>query len=294
MFDVCVIGHVTRDVIKTDGEIQREIPGGTAYYTPMALRSLGCDVAVITKVARADQPHVLSDLKRSGIALFCHDSDETTTFENIYARDDRDMRTQRVTARASPFSPQDVPPIAAKIFHVGPLTNTDISAELLQQLSRRGNLISLDVQGLCRTIVDGEVRGTDWQEKEVGLRHIDILKADENEVRILCGEYDMENAARKLTGFGPREIIITLAGRGSLIFGDGKVHRIPAVSPRKAVDSTGCGDTYVAGYLYQRLQSRDITTAGAFASVIATAKLERFGAWTGREADLEGIGHDAG
>ena len=51
MFDVCVIGHVTRDVITIKGKTKKVAPGGTAYYTGIACRSLGLRTSVVTKVA---------------------------------------------------------------------------------------------------------------------------------------------------------------------------------------------------------------------------------------------------
>lgn len=286
MFDICVIGHVTKDVIKANGEIQREMPGGTAYYTSMALRSLGLDVAVITKVASEDHDHVLNPLKRAGIVVYCQESERTTSFENIYVRENPDVRTQRVTAIAPPFSPSDMPSISTAICHVGPLTSADVSLELLKALSPRANLISLDVQGLLRRVTNGEVRETDWKDKAEGLGYVDILKANEHEARVLSGEDDVEKAAVGLSSFGPKEIIITRGSRGSIILADGSVYRIPSVPPRRVVDPTGCGDTYIAGYLYQRITSRDIATAGRFGALIATAKLERFGAFSGRGKEL--------
>lgn len=284
VFDVCVVGHVTRDVIKTHDGIHREIPGGTAYYTSMALKSLGLDVAVITKVAQADRDRVLTALERAGIAVYCQESDVTTAFENIYPGENPDIRIQRVTAIAPPFSPNDMPPISATICHVGPLTGADISRELLEHLPTRSHRISLDVQGLLRKIVDGEVRETDWREKESGFGYVDILKADEHEARILSGEDEVEKAAVTLSSLGPKEVVVTCGSRGSIIFAEGTLHRIPPVRPRKVLDPTGCGDTYVAGYLYQRLRSGDVVTAGRFAASIAAAKLECFGAFSGVEA----------
>lgn len=283
MFDVCVIGHVTKDVIRTRDHVAREMPGGTAYYTSMALKRLGLDVAVVTKVAREDQTHLLNALKSAGIAVFCQESKQTTAFENIYLRENADVRIQRVTAIASPFCPHDLPHITSTIYHVGPLTDQDISLELLQHLARRDTRISLDVQGLLRKIKDGEVTVRDWQEKETGLRAVDILKADENEARILSGELDVEKAATKIADLGPQETIITCGGRGSLILAEGRVYRVPSVPARRVVDPTGCGDTFMAGYIYQRLKSRDIDTAGRFGALMASMKLAVFGPFKGAE-----------
>lgn len=278
MFDTCVIGPITRDIIQVNDRVEREMPGGTAYYTSMALRSLGLRVAAVTRASREDQNSLLHELEETGIGVFCRESEQTTVFENIYTEGNPDSRVQRVRSVASPFSPVDLAGISCAIFHVGPLTNTDVSSDLLQEVSSRGDLVSLDVQGLLRKVTHGEVREADWQEKEQGLAYVNILKADEREAAILSGEDDMEKAALKLSGLGPREVIITSGSRGSLILADGKFYRIPAFHARTIIDPTGCGDTFVAGYVYQRLRSSDFSKAGRFAASLASLKLGRFGA----------------
>jgi sugar/nucleoside kinase (ribokinase family) len=277
-FDACVIGHVTQDIIQVDGKIEREMPGGTAYYTSMALRSLGCRVAVITKVSEQDQKSLLQELERAGIAVFCRTSQYTTVFENIYFRENPEVRVQKVRSIAAPFSAEDLAGMSASIFHVGPLTNQDVSPEFLKELPPRANLISLDVQGLSRNVTDGAVTPRTWQGKEKGLAYVDILKADEEEAKTLAGQMEVESAGFMLSALGPKEVIITMAGRGALIFANGEVHRIPAFRAKKIVDPTGCGDTFMAGYIHERLRSQDIPKAGRFASLLAASKMERFGA----------------
>ena len=278
MFDACVLGHITKDIIRVDDKVEREMPGGTVYYTSMALRSLGLRVAAVTKVSRQDRDSLLHELEETGISVFCIESEETTVFENIYAGESLDPRVQRVRSVASPFLPVDLPEITAAVFHVGPLTNMDVSVDLLREISLRGDLVSLDVQGLLRKITHGEIREEDWQEKEKGLVYVDILKADEKEATILSGENDTEKAARRLSDFGPQEIVITCGSRGALIFAKGEFHRIPALHARIKKDPTGCGDTFVAGYVYQRLRSGDFIKAGRLAAFLASLKLEKFGA----------------
>ena len=60
-YDICIIGHVTRDRIDVRGE-SRTIPGGTVYYSGMALSSLGASVTVLTKASERDCGKLLSDL----------------------------------------------------------------------------------------------------------------------------------------------------------------------------------------------------------------------------------------
>lgn len=284
MFDVCVIGHITKDLICIDGKLCREMPGGTAYYTSLALRHLGLKVAVITKVAHADQDRLLCELQRWGIAVFCKDSTETTIFVNCYRSANLADRVQAVYATASPFSPDDVAPLDATLFHLGPLTNRDLPLDVLQAVARKGKLVSLDVQGFVRTVEHGEVKTVDWQDKAAGLPYTHILKAGEEEAWVLSGEAEAERAALRLAAYGPAEVIITLGSKGSVILSQGRFFHIPALPAKTVVDPTGCGDTYMAGYLYHRLRSGDLRTAGRFAASLATAKLAHFGPLRSNEA----------
>lgn len=283
MVDVCVIGHITRDIIRI-GKVEKELPGGVAYYFSMALPSLGASVSLITKCAEEDKS-LLNNLAKRNIGLFYRKSKQTTAFENIYLKD-FNSRVQKVTSLAAPFVPQDIPHVFPKYFHVGPLTNRDIPLDVLKVLSQQSK-VSLDVQGCLRTVAGGTITYSDWREKNEGLTYVNILKADEDEAKILSGEENIERAAERLATYGIDEIVITLGSRGSLIYSKGKFHRIPSFHPKKIVDPTGCGDTYMAGYLFKRLKSFPIFEAGNFAAAVASLKMERYGSFKGTEEDVE-------
>ena len=46
-FDVCVIGHVSRDINAIGGVELEPSPGGAAYYSTMVYRRLGLRAAVV-------------------------------------------------------------------------------------------------------------------------------------------------------------------------------------------------------------------------------------------------------
>ncbi len=285
VFDVCVIGHITRDIIRV-GRTTRATPGGTAYYTSMALRRLGLKVAVVTKVAKEDEVPLLRDVRREKIEVFCKESRISSVFENAYSIENPDTRVQRIRSVGTSFTPEDVDEITATSFHVGPLTNQDIPVQLLKQLTTRARIVSLDVQGMLRPARVGPVSEEDWPEKQKGLACVDILKANEKEALVLSGQNTVGRAASALASLGPKEVIITMGSRGSLIYAEQALHRIPCCSPRKTEDPTGCGDTYVAGYVYQRLKGTAPEMAGRFAAAMATLKLEGPGPFSGSEADV--------
>ena len=63
---------------------------------------------------------------------------------------------------------------------------------------------------------------------------------------------------------------------GSRIICDGEI-KIDAVECDKVVDTTGCGDTYMAAYISQRLLLKSAENAGNFASQIASKKIRNYG-----------------
>jgi sugar/nucleoside kinase (ribokinase family) len=197
-----------------------------------------------------------------------------------------DFRIQNVKCVAQPFTPEDIPDISAQIFHLGPLTKEDITLEILKLLSKKAK-ISLDIQGFLRTIEKGEVKSVDWEEKEEGLAYVNILKTDATEAKILSGENNIKKAAVKLSTYGIDEIIVTLGSKGSLIYSKKEFYFIQSFPPRKIVDATGCGDTYMAGYIYKRLRSSDIYESGRFAAATASLKLEESGPFKGSEEDVQ-------
>ncbi len=285
-FDVCVVGHITKEVVKV-GTTRRTALGGTAYYTAMALKRLGLSVAVVTKGARQDRQRLLQELTSEKVSIFWKDGETTPAFENRYSGMGLDTRTQVLKGRGTPFSAKDLAGISAPAFHFGPLTREDIPLQVLRRAVGKAKIVSLDVQGMVRPARLGVITQEDRADKKKWLACVHILKADETEAFILSGETAMDRAAVVLASFGPEEVVITLGHRGSLVYTAAqRLHKIPGWTPRRLADPTGCGDTYMAGYLYERLRGTTPEMAARFAAAMATLKLERAGPFMGNKADV--------
>ena len=280
-FDVCVVGHVTRDVNTIDGVPQEPSPGGTAYYSSMAYRSLGLRTAVVTRVATEDQTELLDEIRRAGIAVTCLPSRRSTIFENIYPSADPDIRFQRVDAIGDPFTAGDVADVAAKVFHFGPLTRADIPISLLEAAHLKGGCVALGAQGYLRVVVGSTVEMEPWPDLEEGLRWAHVFQADVEETLLFAEDMNILGAVEKLAALAPGEIITTDGSHGSRHFVDGRTIRIPSFPPRRQMDATGCGDTYLAGYLARRMTSGDIAHCATFAAAMASMKLEAVGPFRG-------------
>ncbi len=283
MYDICTIGHITKDKIINPSSVQH-LFGGTAYYFSMALKDFGLHYKLITAVG-SEEAFMLDDLRASGIDIAGLESRHTVYFENIY-QEDQDSREQNVLEKASPFTISTLPAVQAHYFHLGPLLHADIDHDVILELSKRGK-VSLDVQGMLRYAEGQQVKYRDWKEKKKFLPYVSVIKANKHEMEIVTGQRSVEDGARYLADLGVAEVIITQGSKGSLILANGNFSRIPAFRPVRVVDATGCGDTYMAGYLYKKVQGASVEAAGLFGAAMATLKLASYGPFSGKVEAVE-------
>ena len=284
-YDLCCIGHITLDTVITESTTVH-MPGGTAYYFSQAVSGLDLSYLLVTALAESETG-AAQTLQQKGIEVQCWPSRQTVYFENRYSTD-QDFRTQRVLQQADPFVPEQFSGVEAGIFHLGPLLAQDLSPGLIRTLAAKGK-ISLDVQGFLRRVENQTVVPVDWEDKEEILPHIHFLKLNEEEMQVLTGLSDIRKGAKALSDRGAREVIVTLGSRGSLVYASGSYFVIPAFRPQTVTDATGCGDTYMAGYLYQRIKGTGIQQAGEFAAAMARLKIESSGPFTGTREHVSAV-----
>lgn len=281
--DICCIGHITLDKIITP-KFEAYMPGGTAYYFAEAMRHLDPDgFRLVTSVGATEMP-VPEKMRDGGLDVTVIPSRRSVYFENKYGEDMND-RTQRVLAKADPFTVENLKGIDAEVYHLGTLLADDFGLDVIKELSRRGR-VSVDVQGYLRKVEGESVVPADYADKLQALPYIDILKANEKEMETLTGTADPYKAARILADWGVKEVLLTLGDKGSLVYAEGEYYEIPAFAPEALVDATGCGDTYMAGYLHRRRRGASYRDAAIFAAVMCTIKLNCKGPFAASEQDV--------
>jgi sugar/nucleoside kinase (ribokinase family) len=283
-FDVCVIGPVARDINAVGVREQPPQPGGAAYYSTMVYAALGLRVVVVTRVAAADEPALLTELRARAVTILNLGTEISTTFRNLYDPADPDARRQRVDAVAPPIRAADLPPLQARVWQIGPLTRQEGDLGLIAHCAAQGGLVAMDVQGFTREVVQGEVRPAPPAADLAPLARLDLLKADDAEILSFTGASDIAAAAARVGAAGVRETLVTYASRGSTIFEAGGRLEVEALPPRRHVDPTGCGDTYLAAYASRRLVSDGLRACGDFAATVASLKLEQAGPFRGTPA----------
>ena len=281
MNDICCIGHITLDKIITPKQTVY-MPGGTSYYFSHGIYHLKdhAHYKLVTSLASSEYQSV-NELRAKGINVEVIPSRYTVYFENKYG-ENQNNRTQRVLAKADPFTVEKLKHLEARFFHLGSLLSDDFPLEVIKFMSAKG-ILSVDAQGYLREVRGEKVYPVDWEEKREALKYIDILKVNEHEAAVLTGSSDYDEAVHLLHEWGVKEVLLTLGSEGSLIYAENKLYRIPAYPPQEVVDATGCGDTYMLGYLYMRNKGASYAEAGMFAAALSTIKLEKSGPFCGTE-----------
>ena len=287
MKDICCIGHITKDKIVTPHRVVY-MAGGTSFYFAYAINQLPNDVS-FSLVTSMDptETEPAEKMRQAGIDVTLNASRNTVFFENIYG-ENQNERKQRVLAKADPFTIEQLEHVDAKVYHLGSLLSDDFSNEVVEYLAKKGK-VSIDVQGYLREVRDEKVYPIDWKDKLKVLKNTYYLKVNEIEMETITGLKDAHEAAKLLHSWGVTEVIITLGSEGSLIYVDDTFYEIPAYAPHEVVDATGCGDTFSAGYLYQRTLGATPTEAGKFAAAMCTIKLEHNGPFNRSIDDIHEI-----
>lgn len=269
MLDVCCFGHITRESEEWQG-LHREFTAGPPYFFSLALRRLGDQVMVVTKLNPADKD-ILTELEREGVRIVLRKSARTSSFHTVYGKS-LDERYLKVISVADPFTLDDLMFCEpSKYIYIGPLTTRDFTLEFLIEAKRKAPVI-LDVQGFTRKVVGDRIEYVDWDWKYEGMKYIDIFKADNNEARILTGINDPVEALKKLLEWGPREVLITSSDGVYLgIQGNGLYFAPFIVDEVKG--RVGRGDTCTAAYVHARLRGMSYDEAVKFAAAATSLKL---------------------
>ena len=281
--DILMIGHFAKDRNVVDGHGETA-SGGGVYFGSMALRRLGLNVAVVTRLHPDDFP-LLEEMMKAGVQVFATAAPETSGIANYYDSADMERRICKPLGFAGTFEPEELPNVEARIYLVASIIAGEVDLRLLKELARRGP-VAIDVQGFVRVREGDDLVFRPWSDMAQGLALVTYLKTDRAEAELLTGENDLRKAARRLAEFGPSEVVITEFS-GVTVYSGGHFYH-GRFTPTSLAGRTGRGDTCFSTYLGRRLTG-SAEEAARLAGAVTTLKQERPGPWTGTLADAEAV-----
>ncbi len=271
-----VYDYIRTQRIATDGRVL----SGCSTNAVLALSKLGERTRLIGAVGDDHRLGFIADLDRHRIEYEIIASRETGGFSLIYY-DNFGNRTLDLLGRADDIG--ELNPdwyTDSQAVLIGPILG-EVSFDAIRQIRQEfDGLFFCDPQGLLR---GADENGRIFHDKPAGIEAVlglfDIVKPNELEGKVLTGidcRQDPYEAARIIKSWGPKIVIVTVAELGSVIYDGQRFIDIPP-HPVNLVDSTGAGDTYMAGFTFEYLRTKDLRTAGCFASCTSSLMIEQVG-----------------
>lgn len=257
---------IDRLVTLTTGD-KAVVPGGSACNTAIGVGKLG---GLARFVGKRGNDQAGADFEADLLAnnveprLLVSDEDPTGRVLSVVTPDaQRTMFTYLGAAAA--MAPSEITPDSfrdAAIVHVEGylLFNRDLMNAVLKAARAAGAKISLDLASF--NVVEESKDLLDL----IVAEYIDILIANEDEALAFTGEKD-EAKALEILARDTDVAVLKIGPRGSLIASGGEVVVIKAMGDGEpAVDTTGAGDLWAAGFLYGLVSGMDLEQSGALGS----------------------------
>ena len=139
------------------------------------------------------------------------------------------------------------------------LFNPDLILASLEAAKKAGALVSMDLASF--TVVE---QSMDLLEKIV-TGFVDILIANEDEARAFTGQSEEKEALEALSEKA-KIAVLKIGPRGSYVTCAGETIRIQPLGSGSAVDTTGAGDLWAAGFLFGLVQGYSLEKCGILGS----------------------------
>ena len=242
-----------------------EVPGGSACNTAVGIGQLGGRARFVGKrgnddtgrffqnalVERGVEPFLTTSPLPTGRVLSIITPDAQRTMIT-YLGASADTQPEEITAEC--FTDSAVVHMEGYL-----LFNPDLMAASLKAAKKAGALVSLDLASF--TVVEQSKGILD----EIIERYVDILIANEDESMAYTGLKDESQALARLA----RHVdiaVLKVGARGSFLQHEDRVYRIPAHGSGPAIDTTGAGDLWAAGFLYGLVNGYAHEKSGRLAS----------------------------
>lgn len=281
-YDVVVVGPISKD-INVDYQGKEVVETGGAVVQSAAIAVAGGNKTAVLTTASEEDKTLCSVFCLPDEDIFFLNSKETTSIKNQYLSADMEKRVCTPLKRCDPFLLRDIPEFHTKLVHMAGLMSTDFNPELIAGLGKKYTL-AVDVQAFVRHVVNGKMQSRDWKEKKELIPYAAFLKADFAEAAILTGKEDRYEAARQLSDWGAKEVMIS--HHSEMMIYAGKKFASYPVKARNLSGRTGRGDTVFSAYITERLRESP-ENALLYATAAVSLKMETPGSFRGTRSDIE-------
>lgn len=260
--------------------------GGCASNVGIHLAKLGADAMVMGKVGEdVFGDFVIATLESYGLQTRVARSSEAGTSATMVMIDDAGERSFiHYTGANTKLRPEDLDLEAirrARVYLfagalVMPGFDGEPAASVMAQARAAGVTTALDV------VWDATGR---WMEVlEPCVRQADLFLPSLPEAQELTGRQEPREAAEALLEYGIKIVVLKMGEEGCyLLSAEGEEYRLP-IYPVEAVDGTGSGDAFVAGFLRGYVEGWPLEKCAKFANATGALCVTGVGATAGTQS----------
>lgn len=239
---ILVVGSVALDSVKTPfGEVQEALGGSAIHFSAAA--SFFSKIHLVGVVGEDFPEREIAFLKKRGVDLSGLQIREGQTFrwKGQYGFDLNVAETldTRLNVFAD-FSPKIPDALKESPFLFLGNIHPKLQRDVLEQV-KRPKLIALDTMNFW---IEGEKEAL----RDVVSR-VDLVVINEGEARELTQEASLLKAARRLSSWGPKYVVIKRGEYGALLFHGDEVFSAPGLPLETVKDPTGAGDSFAGGFM---------------------------------------------
>jgi len=289
-----LVDETTKDnIARLSSSLKKEMAsGGSAANTIHGLARLGIETAFIGKVGQDEIGDFFHhDLVKSGIEPLLYKSTNASGLASAMISLDGERTFGTYLGAAVELSGSDLKPEHFKgyqILHVeGYLVqNHDLLENIMKQAAAAGLMISLDLASY--NVVEANL---DFL-KKITEEYVGLIFANEEEAKAFTGK-EPTGALDEIAKIS-KIAVVKIGKKGSLVKTGDSIFEIPPIAA-KAIDTTGAGDLYAAGFIYGLINGLPLSKAGQIGSILGATVIEKIGAkipddsWPGIKNQIQSI-----
>jgi len=278
LMSLLVVGTVAFDAIETPFGKTDKIIGGAATYIGLSASYFTKNINLVSVVGGDFPQEAIEMLQKQNVdtkGLQIKQDQKTFFWSGKYHIDmnTRDtLATElNVLADFDPVVPEEYR--NSEFLMLGNLVPS-IQRKVLAQMNQRPKLVVMDTMNFWMETAMEDLKKT--------MELVDVLSINDEEARLLSGEYSLIKAAQKILSMGPKYLVIKKGEHGALLFHEKQVFFAPALPLEDVFDPTGAGDTFAGGFVGYLAESKDISfenmkRAIIYGSAMASFCVEKFG-----------------
>lgn len=280
-----LVRPVNRLVFETGSYPAEDIrmsPGGDALNEALVLAGLGKQVRLETVVGDDEVGRFLiRECRDRGVVIEQRQIRKgiTTGINVVLVGEDGErsfltnpggtLRALKLTDIRMPYG-QKVRYLCFASIFVFPKIRTEQLVRIFSQAKKQGITVCADMTKCkCKETVSDMANA---------FVYIDYLFANEQEAALLTGETDTQKAAESLLNSGAEHVIIKCGAKGCLVKTKSEVYSVPAEREIECIDTTGAGDSFVAGFICALSEGKDLRVCAQFANRCGAKAAEVLGA----------------